>query len=147
MEILYILGIYIILYSIGAIFSWVSTINDKHKSQVRDQVLYDIQRKNDIQIKIREYQQKLTNFRDKYFLKESSIEKDGGLVGSFKYFLSDCPICQSGRLVARKGKYGEFIGCSNYPNCSHTEKINNMKNEYKIAVKDRIIDDIRKAYN
>ena len=27
-----------------------------------------------------------------------------------------CPRC-GGRLVLRKGKYGEFWGCSNYPKC------------------------------
>lgn len=33
-----------------------------------------------------------------------------------------CPEC-GGELIYRKGKYGLFIGCSNYPNCRHIEKI------------------------
>lgn len=33
-----------------------------------------------------------------------------------------CPNC-GGRLVKREGKYGEFIGCSNYPKC-HFKKYN-----------------------
>ena len=33
-----------------------------------------------------------------------------------------CPQC-GGRLVNRKGKYGAFIGCSNYPRCSYKRKI------------------------
>ncbi len=41
--------------------------------------------------------------------------------------LSDvCPRC-GGNLVARKGKYGSFIGCSNYPKCRYTEKIKEDK--------------------
>jgi len=32
-----------------------------------------------------------------------------------------CPRCGS-KLVTRKGKYGEFRGCSNYPKCRFTEK-------------------------
>ena len=32
-----------------------------------------------------------------------------------------CPKC-GGRLVKRKGKYGEFIGCSNYPKCHYKKK-------------------------
>lgn len=32
-----------------------------------------------------------------------------------------CPICGS-PLVYRKGKYGEFIGCSNYPKCTYIER-------------------------
>lgn len=34
-----------------------------------------------------------------------------------------CPRC-GGQLVSRKGKYGEFLGCSNYPKCKYT---NNLK--------------------
>lgn len=30
-----------------------------------------------------------------------------------------CPKCGGG-LVRRKGKYGEFVGCSNYPKCRYT---------------------------
>ena len=30
-----------------------------------------------------------------------------------------CPRC-GGRLVLRKGKYGSFYGCSNYPKCKFT---------------------------
>lgn len=30
-----------------------------------------------------------------------------------------CPRC-GGQLILRKGKYGDFIGCSNYPKCRYT---------------------------
>ncbi len=33
-----------------------------------------------------------------------------------------CPRCD-GVLILRKGKYGEFYGCSNYPKCKYTKKI------------------------
>lgn len=32
-----------------------------------------------------------------------------------------CPRC-GGQLVERNGKYGKFIGCSNYPKCRYTQK-------------------------
>lgn len=32
-----------------------------------------------------------------------------------------CPKC-GGQLVERKGKYGRFLGCSNYPRCTYTAK-------------------------
>ena len=32
-----------------------------------------------------------------------------------------CPKC-GGNLVERNGKYGNFIGCSNYPKCRYTQK-------------------------
>lgn len=34
-----------------------------------------------------------------------------------------CPRC-GGALVKRKGKFGEFYGCSNYPGCRFTKNIN-----------------------
>ena len=33
-----------------------------------------------------------------------------------------CPRC-GGRLVERNGRYGNFLGCSNYPNCKFTHRI------------------------
>ena len=36
--------------------------------------------------------------------------------------VGECPDC-GGDLIIKKGRFGEFIGCSNYPKCKHTEKI------------------------
>jgi DNA topoisomerase-1 len=32
----------------------------------------------------------------------------------------DCPICNDGRLSLKLGKFGAFVGCSNYPGCAFT---------------------------
>ena len=37
-----------------------------------------------------------------------------------------CPRC-GGTLVLRKGKYGTFYGCSNYPKCRYTINSKNLK--------------------
>ncbi|MCZ7657241.1 MAG: type I DNA topoisomerase [Xanthobacteraceae bacterium] len=34
-----------------------------------------------------------------------------------------CPTCGSGRLSLKLGKFGAFIGCSNYPECRHTRPL------------------------
>jgi DNA topoisomerase-1 len=34
-----------------------------------------------------------------------------------------CPTCADGRLSLKLGKYGAFIGCSNYPECRYTRQI------------------------
>jgi DNA topoisomerase-1 len=34
-----------------------------------------------------------------------------------------CPSCGSGKLSLKTGKYGAFIGCSNYPECRYTRPI------------------------
>ena len=44
-------------------------------------------------------------------IKENIIDND----------TSKCPKC-GGKLVERNGKYGKFIGCSNYPKCRYTIK-------------------------
>jgi len=33
------------------------------------------------------------------------------------------PKCGDGELVQRNGKYGLFMGCSNYPECEHTQQV------------------------
>ena len=34
-----------------------------------------------------------------------------------------CPSCEDGRLSLKVGRYGAFIGCSNYPDCKHTRPL------------------------
>ncbi len=34
-----------------------------------------------------------------------------------------CPTCGSGKLGLRLGKFGAFVGCSNYPECKHTMQL------------------------
>ena len=34
-----------------------------------------------------------------------------------------CESCQVGKLIIKKGRFGDFIGCSNYPACNFTERI------------------------
>jgi DNA topoisomerase-1 len=34
-----------------------------------------------------------------------------------------CPACGSGRLGLKLGRYGSFIGCSNYPTCQFTRRL------------------------
>ncbi len=34
-----------------------------------------------------------------------------------------CPACHEGRLGLKLGKFGSFIGCSNYPACQYTRKL------------------------
>ncbi|HCD16703.1 MAG TPA: type I DNA topoisomerase [Rhodobiaceae bacterium] len=43
-------------------------------------------------------------------------DDDGALMRS-------CPNCEGGRLGLRLGKFGAFIGCSNYPECKFTRQL------------------------
>jgi len=42
-----------------------------------------------------------------------------------------CPKCEEGKLVLRKSIYGVFYGCSNFPKCKYTEKLENNKESNK----------------
>jgi len=35
----------------------------------------------------------------------------------------DCVYCSDGYLVRRTGKYGEFFGCSNFPQCTSVDDV------------------------
>lgn len=48
---------------------------------------------------------------------KTSLNEEKGKVQN-----SICPKC-GGNLVKRRGQYGEFLGCSNYPNCKYTYKL------------------------
>ncbi len=39
-----------------------------------------------------------------------------------------CPTCKSGDLKFNLGKYGPFVGCSNYPECKHIRNIGSSEN-------------------
>ncbi len=39
-----------------------------------------------------------------------------------EYVGRKCPTCGTGDLVIKYGRWGKFIGCSNYPECRHTEQ-------------------------
>jgi DNA topoisomerase-1 len=34
-----------------------------------------------------------------------------------------CPLCGNGRLSLKLGRYGAFVGCSNYPECRYTRQL------------------------
>lgn len=51
----------------------------------------------------------IKNVQQKVFQKEVLVSK------------KICPKC-GGKLVERKGRYGNFLGCSNYPKCKFTSK-------------------------
>ena len=40
-----------------------------------------------------------------------------------------CPDCKEGSLSVKFGKFGAFIGCSNYPTCKYTKPLTDFKEE------------------
>lgn len=139
---------------IGLFFSWLGSLSDKHKEKIRNQALEDIQKEINLQSIIEEYKGKLKDINYEravsatdIYIKKYSQERNVKLIGEFGNFLSDCPRCKTGKLVARKGIHGNFIGCSKYPSCKYTENVKIAKTEYKRIVGEQIIKDIQEAYS
>ncbi len=49
--------------------------------------------------------------------------------------MDTCPKCKNGELIAKKGKFGSFFGCDQYPDCKYTTKARyykkTMVNDYR----------------
>ncbi len=57
------------------------------------------------------FEQRLVNAREN-MPRRPIVEKIGRV----------CPRCEEGDLIVKHSRYGKFIGCSNYPECKHTER-------------------------
>ena len=49
-----------------------------------------------------------------------------------------CPSCDGGRLSLKIGKFGSFIGCSNYPDCRYTRQIGAPEGDAQAAGDDGV---------
>ncbi|OCW56827.1 type I DNA topoisomerase [Hoeflea olei] len=45
-----------------------------------------------------------------------------------------CPTCGTGNLSLKLGRYGAFVGCSNYPECNYTRQLSNDQSEAEAAL-------------
>jgi DNA topoisomerase-1 len=52
-----------------------------------------------------------------------------------------CPTCGTGTLSLKLGKFGAFIGCSNYPECRHTMQLSDAATGAEVATGDGVIGD------
>ena len=69
----------------------------------------------------KDWQQVLSNFYKPF---KESIERGYKEIESMKVVEDTgrkCPKC-GGKLIKRQGRYGEFVGCENYPNCKYIER-------------------------
>jgi len=47
-----------------------------------------------------------------------------------------CPKCAEGQLSLKVGKFGAFVGCSNYPDCAYTRQLGQSEEEAKAQASD-----------
>lgn len=109
----------------------VFSVDAEIKVKAKTSVIYTVNLNREIK-KYREQKfthQEVERFTNKLLaLNVSSRESKKEHVASIKTQISDkkeniknriCPRC-GGQLIERKGKYGTFMGCSNYPKCRYT---------------------------
>jgi hypothetical protein len=147
--ILYIILFYGGIALIGWMFSVISKAFKKHQEKIRDQVASEVLSGLDIDNVIENYKQKLAHIKySKNDPIHGQIERmKEQLWGSNAVLMNECPKCKEGHLIVRKGKYGKFMGCTKYPKCDYTNKIENARAEYKKSINEEFADDIQRAYS
>lgn len=70
------------------------------------------------------WQQVLSDFYPQFHaqIQQASQKIEKKLI-SDKPIGEKCPQCQTGDLLIKKGRYGDFIACSNYPDCQYSRPI------------------------
>lgn len=61
-----------------------------------------------------------------------------------------CPKCVNGSLVTKKGKFGDFLACDQYPNCKYIHKSGEKVEESKpvqAAKHDIVITKVEKPHS
>lgn len=61
-----------------------------------------------------------------YYNRQSTFFKEIFKMDLMKGEEMYCPICR-GQLMVRKGRYGQFYGCENFPSCRFTRRIETDK--------------------
>ena len=67
-------------------------------------------------------------------------------VSTLKVLKSLCPKCQS-PLAVKKGRYGLFVGCSNYPDCNYTHKETEQEQAISCPICSKGTLEKRRTYN
>ena len=109
--------------------NYISIIVFTEKSTLKTKTYTDVIHTNDLISTIRRYNQKKINDEIKNKITEEIL-----LAKKVKKYQikptsknnktnTKCPKC-GGKLIERKGKYGKFIGCKNFPNCKFTANAN-----------------------
>ena len=68
-----------------------------------------------------EWRPMLHEFYDPFEKQLSNARENMPKVQKDEYIGQKCPDCEDGDLLVKYGRWGKFIGCSNYPDCKHTE--------------------------
>lgn len=144
---------FLILIIICCVVGWiVNLINDakeRRREAIREIVAEEILKPNNIEVKIRIYNEKIkkfNNFKIDKTKERNEIDSFARTVFGNK-LLGNCPKCKKGYLTVRKGRFGKFVGCSSYPNCKYVTNVKVAKAKYRESVSAQIMEEIHKVYS
>ena len=69
-----------------------------------------------------EWRPMLSDFYQPFEKRLNNARKNMPKLVQEEYVGRTCPTCGTGDLVIKYGRWGKFIGCTNYPECRHTEQ-------------------------
>ncbi len=120
-----IIGVIVFIWIVWAL---IAGIIGKHRQSVRDQLAHEVLDSNFDYLK--EKEETLSIKARLIFIKEKIkfITPNITLNTNFNtdypvHVRTSCPKCREGKLVKRKGSYGFFLGCNNYPKCRFISNI------------------------
>jgi DNA topoisomerase-1 len=70
-----------------------------------------------------EWQPVLHTFYDRFAVQLKDAKEKAPRMQPIEKVGRTCPTCGTGDLIIKYGRFGKFIGCSNYPECKHTEQL------------------------
>lgn len=70
-----------------------------------------------------EWQPVLQTFYDRFAVQLRDAKEKAPRMQPIEKVGRTCPTCGTGDLIIKYGRFGKFIGCSNYPECKHTEQL------------------------
>lgn len=147
MEFLILILIFGGFWFIGWVFSAISNIIDEKRAKVRTQVANEVLKGTNIRKNISKYEEKLEFIgykKEDMFSRYTNYQTQ--TEAPVTKILGHCPECRDGYLQLRRGPSGKFFGCSNYPNCRHTEVDQTIK-KYKQMLGEQFWSDIKEAYS
>lgn len=151
---LILIGIFVVPGLIGWAWEKYQEYVEAERSKVRDEVASNLVAEyglsNEVVDQVERYSEfikkslpgRLTHSEPLEFQTPTQVQRQSGRI---------CSKCHTGLLVRRQGKYGYFLGCTNYPRCTNTQR-DTMSNKRardaeKEAVAKSFLEDLEKAYS
>lgn len=150
MEILIFFGFWVGIFVIGWVWGTISEYIDNKQREIRDKVYHELLNDEEITKEIESYKGKLDyigySSKEVRDLIQQRTYYKAKYPKYYEYALK-CPDCETGHLMVRKGPYGTFFGCTNYPTCKKKMTTKLAREEIKSQTTEAFSEDFVRAYS